>query len=595
MASARWWILGLMAVGACHAVRPEDVPAATTAAASQPAEFPGAAALLSGFDLGGERGLRHGDRLLYGVTLHDGERVTRRMLRLEVDRDDPELRTRLLHVTQNETKQPIAARPSRPMGLLLLLADADGNELQRSRIDTYDAHLESSFVAGVLAHQRNEPLPVAVALLQLFEICKLLGSDAVLKRMLGEVSSPPLDIRLLWRRTLRLEPGFEHARPCTAPAPTGGGPEPEFDLPFDLYLNDSLLVRCSAAIAVPRGPTAAAAGIIRLSAQQAEQPGPRLELELLGAARGPRSDFAAHGAAVFLGYGYEGVALAFSPDGRFVAMPGARGVVELRDLRREDPSPAIELLGSIERTAALHFLDATTLLVARGKAIEVFACDGAVPGDTLQPAVVHAIDGEPGTPLDIEPAGDRSVFVGFSGAGVERWTLAADSAAPQRETVRGATWQTGHDSAGHKFSFAITPPGGWLLGGRGPDRCLVRNTPTDSDAEGETLWTRTAIGTWQATPHPLVKEPKARRQRWDGDGELLPWDEVAHGLMLSQRRDQTAHGAVAEFIAVTRDAVRNLGPAHAATSRYIHGFSPDGAFYACVGPGHRVLVRVAGP
>ena len=110
-----------------------------------------------------------------------------------------------------------------------------------------------------------------------------------------------------------------------------------------------------------------------------------------------------------------------------------------------------------------------------------------------------------------------------------------------------------------------------------------------------TAATRTASGTWQAAPHPLVKEPKARRQRWDGDSELLPWDEVAHGLMLSQRRDQTAHGAVAGFIAVTSDAARNLGPAHAPTSRYIHGFSPDGAFYACVGPGHRVLVRVAGP
>jgi hypothetical protein len=485
------------------------------------------------------------------------------------------------------------------MGLLLLLADADGNELQRSRIDTYDAHLESSFTAGVLAHQRNDPLPVAVAQLQLLEICKLLGSDAVLKRMLGEVASPPLDIRLLWRRTLRLEPGFEHARPCTAPAPTGGGPEPEFDLPFDLYLNDSLLVRCSAAIAVPRGPTAAAAGIIRLSAQQAEQPGPRLELELLGAARGPRSDFAAHGAAVFLGYGYEGVALAFSPDGRFVAMPGARGVVELRDLRREDPSPAVELLGSIERTAALHFLDATTLLVARGTAIEVFACDAAVPGVTMAPAVVHAIDGNPGTPVAIEPAGERSVFVGFVGAAVERWTLPGDGGAPQRETVCKETWQTGIDAAGNKFSMAPTPPIGWLLGGRGPERCLVRWTPMlvedNNQRPVETLWTRSSNGTWTAAPQPLVAEPKARRQRWDGDSEPLPWDEVAHGLMLSQRRDQTAHGAVAGFLAVTRDAVRNLGPAHAPTSRYMHGFSPDGAFYACVGPGHRVLVRVANP
>jgi hypothetical protein len=65
--------------------------------------------------------------------------------------------------------------------------------------------------------------------------------------------------------------------------------------------------------------------------------------------------------------------------------------------------------------------------------------------------------------------------------------------------------------------------------------------------------------------------------------------------MLSQRRDQTAHGTVAGFIAVTHGTVRNLGQAHAPTSRYIHGFSPDGRFYACVGPGHRVLARVPGP
>jgi hypothetical protein len=382
MACTRWWILGLLAVGACRTVRPEDVPTATTAAASQAAAFPGAPSLLSGFDLGGERGLRHGDRLLYGVTLQDGERVSRRLLRLEVDRDDPELDTHLLLVQQKEPQRRLASRPTRPMGLLLLLTDADGKELQRSRIDTFDAHLESSFTAGVLAQQRNDPLPVAVATLQLLEICNLLGSDAILKRLLGEVASVPLDIRLLWRRRLVLEPGFEQATPCAATAAAGGGPQPVFDLPFDLYLNDSLLVRCTAAIVAPQGPTAAAAGIVRLSAQQAEQPGPRLELELLAAARGPRSDFAAHEAAAFLGYDDEGTALAFSPDGRFVAMPGARGTVELRDLRREDPSPAIELLGSIERTAALHFLDATTLLVARGKAIEVFSCDGAMPGGT---------------------------------------------------------------------------------------------------------------------------------------------------------------------------------------------------------------------
>jgi len=596
--STRWSLLVLMAFGACRAVRPEDVPAVVLAATSPPTAFPGATSLLPGFDLGGERGLRHGDRLLYGVTLHDGERVTRRLLQLEVDRDDPRLDTHLILVRQKEPERRLASRPTRKMGLRLLLTDAAGTELQRSRIDTFDAILESSFTAGVLAQQRNDPLPVAVATLQLLEICNLLSSDPILKRLLGEVASVPLDIRLLWRRSLVLEPGFAQATPwAAATAPAGdAGPRPVFNLPFDLYLNDSLLVRCSAAIAVPHGPTAAAAGIVRLSAQQAEQPGPRIELELLGAARGPHSDFAAHGAAAFLGYDDEGTALAFSPDGRFVAMPGARGVVELRDLQREDPSLATDLQGAIDRTAALHFLDATTLLVARGKAIEVFLCGDAVPGASIAPAVVHAIDGEPGLPVALEPAGDRSVFVGFLGAAVERWTFPVGNVPPQRETVCGATSERGRDAAGNQFSAVTTPPAGWLLGGRGPERCLVRWTPLLAESENqnqtETLWTRTPTGTWQATPHALVAEPQARRQRWDGDGELLPWDQVAVGLMLSQRRDRTAHGAVAGAITVTRGTARTLGQAHERPARYCHGFSPDGRFFACVGPGHRLLVRV---
>lgn len=615
---ARWSTIGLLA--ACSTVRPEDAPVvapmthaqASASAANRDRDLPGAAALLRGFDCTGERQLRDGDQLLFGITVHDVDRpVERHLLRLLVRQDDAELSTKLASM-RDATGRVVLERPTRAVGLDLALFGADGAPLATSRLDSVDVFLGSSFVESVARSRAGENVRQLLVQSQLAEIANLLANDSILQRLLREVASIPWDVRLLWRRELSLRTDCNEA---TVPAGGGSGPlAAQFDLPFDLFLNDSLMVRLSAAVAEPHGPTAAVAGIVRLVAQQADRPERRLELELLATARGPRSEFAAHGAAAFLGFTDEGAGLAYSPGGRWLALPGPPGVVELRDLHRTDPSVPCRLLGERAEVRALHFLDAGTLLVARGDVIECFDCTKATVGE--ERAAIAAIPGhaaESMAVLAIEPAGERSVFVGFAGAEVERWTFTASStatstsasamastAAPsvRREAVRAATFEvmSVQRSDGKQQDLRVRrhPSFGWLLGSEAGDRCVVRwpenrEVPSAADA----LWQRADDGTWREQPLPPLPREFARQARWrTGEVDGLAWDEVAFGQMMARPRQGGGHGAVAGLVGITFGTTRTLGMCHDSSRRFVHGFSPDGRFYAYCAPGHRVLARV---
>lgn len=616
---AGWTTLGLLA--ACSAVRPEDVPepAAATASvtatenAGRAARFPGADALLRGFDFAGERQLRNGDTLLFGVTVRDGERNQHRLLQLAVERDDPELKTALATLSRAigtrssaGKSEPFARivleRPTRKLQVALRLFEADGRELARSRLDTRDVHLESSFVAAVQAlrrgnrfQQENQQLVVHS---QLGAIATMLANDPVLKQLLAEVASVPLDVRLLWRRELSLECYGDKAVAVAAAADVPSPTQARFDLPFDLFLNDSLLVRLSVAIAEPYGPTAAVAGIVRLLAQQADRPDRQLTLELLAAARGPRSELQAHGAAAFLGSSDEGIGLAFSPDARWLALPGPLGTVELRDLRHDDPSVPCRLLGACESVEALHFLDERTLLVARGAVVECFDCTNAVVGGELRPVAKLASERtDHGSILAIEPAGEHAVFVGWPGAGVERWTFGDGRELVLREVVRAATFDSVDlevDGVKQKGRSWQHPPPGWLLGGDDADRCVVRVRTSSKPPTIDSLWQQQADGAWteQVLPALATKQEWGRRARWRRDGDVEAWDEVAFGTMLARPRQGGAHAAVAGVISLTTAGTRLLGTCHS-ESDFVHGFSPDGRFYAYCAGGHRVLAKVA--
>jgi len=598
----RWSTIGLLA--ACSALRPEDVPEVgptslggqSASAESRDRDFPGAAALLRGFDLAGERQLRDGDQLLFGIAVHDGDRpVERHLLRLLVRQDDAELSTKLASM-RDATGRLVLERPTRAVGLDLALFGADGAPLATSRLDSMDVFLGSSFVESVARSRAGENVRQLLVPSQLAEIANLLANDPILQRLLREVATIPWDVRLLWRRELSLRTDCNEA---TVPADGGSGPlAAQFDLPFDLFLNDSLMVRLSAATAEPHGPTAAVAGIVRLVAQQADRPERRLELQLLATARGPRSEFAAHGAAAFLGFTDEGTGLAFSPDGRWLALPGPQGVVELRDLHRADPSVPCRLLGERAEVRALHFLDAGTLLVARGDVVECFDCTKAAVGEERPATAVipgHATGAN--AVLAIEPAGERAVFVGFAGAEVERWTF-TDPAMARRESVRAATFEVmsvqRSDGKQQDLQVRRHPPLGWLLGSAAGDRCIVRwpenrEVPSAADA----LWQRGDDGTWREQPLPPLPKEFARQARWrTGEDDGLAWDEVAFGQMMARPRQGGGHGAVAGFVGITFRTTRTLGACHEGNRRFVHGFSPDGRFYAYCAPGHRVLARV---
>lgn len=608
--------VGCVLFAACAALRPEDVPepaAATAAAATandaeRAARFPGAAGLLRGFDFAGERQLRDGDTLLFGVTVHDAAATKRWLLRLVVERDDPELKTALATMRRLTDQRVVMQRPTRELVVALQLFDGDGRELAQSRLQTMDLVLESSFVAAVQALRRGDQDQEVVVRTQLAEIAGLLANDPVLNRLLAEVASVPLDLRLLWRRELSLQVYCDKATEVVGAGALAVPTPARFDLPFDLFLNDSLLVRLSVAVAEPHGPTAAVAGIVRLLAQQADRPERQLTMELLAAARGPRSELVANGATAFLGIADEGFGLAFSPDGRWLAMPGPLGTVELRDLPQDDPSVPCRLLGAFQSVGALHFLDDRTLLVARGHAIERFDCTNARVGGELRPvATIAGGEAERGPVLAIEPAGDGAVFVGWPAALVERWTFDGTLVPTQRELVRPATIETMEMSVGggprQPVAVRPHPHCGWLLGGGDRDRCLVRRWEKGGNgAFVYASWRRDADGTWSERTLPPMPRTPARSGLWRAFGAdgapVAGWvpapavaDEVAFGDAVARPRRGMGHADVAEQVRLTFGETRRLGTPYGG-NWFVHGFSPDGRFYAYCGAGHRVLAKV---
>jgi hypothetical protein len=609
-------VVGCGLLAACAALRPEDVPepagataaAATTNDAERAARFPGAAALLRSFDFAGERQLRDGDTLLFGVTVHDAAATQQWLLRLVVERDDPELATTLATMRRYSDQRVVMQRPTRDLVVALQLFDGDGRELAQSRLKTMDLVLESSFVAAVQALRRGDQDQEVVVRAQLAEIASLLANDPVLKRLLAEVASVPLDLRLLWRRELSLQVYCDKATEVVGAGALAAPSPARFDLPFDLFLNDSLLVRLSVAVAEPHGPTAAVAGIVQLLAQQADRPERRLTMELLAAARGPRSELVANGATAFLGIADEGYGLAYSPDGRWLALPGPRGTIELRDLRQDDPSVPCRLLGDFAAVHAVHFLDASTLLVARGNTIERFDCTHAKVGCELRPlATIAGGEAERGPVLAIEPAGDGAVFVGWPAALVERWTFDGALVPTQRELVRPATIETAEISVGggakQQVAVRPAPSCGWLLGGSDRDRCLVRRwQPGGDGAVVYASWRREADGTWSGRPLPPMPRAPARSGLWRAFGAdgapVAGWvpdpavaDEVAFGDAVARPRRGLGHADVAERLCLTFGGTRCLGTPYGG-DWFVHGFSPDGRFYAYCAGGHRVLAKV---
>lgn len=582
-----WVSLAALLGAACAAVTPEQSPpVATPAAVRTVAEtWPGAAALLTGFATGGEQPLREGDAVLYGIELARGDEVTRHLLRVDVQRGKPANDVGTLSFRGFDGEGGTARLPDRVVRQVTLrftLYDAVGTLLQESRSEpTPDFFFEASFVRGIEAARAGDARVHGIASARLLQIVRLLQQDPILKRLLGAVASVPFDLRLLFRRDIVLQTSFEKGRavpaaPDDALATLAG---PRYELPFDLLLNDAAFVRLMATVTDPHGPTGATAGILLLRAQQADDPTRQVRLQLLASARGPRTDWQAHGVLTSCGTVDTGVALAFSPDGRFVATPGERGVVELRDLAAADPTVPRLLGGAPEPVGALAFLDAGTLLVGRGSRVEVFAVGAGAWAEPMAPVRVVPTQ-RPVRALEV--AGPHTCFVGLPAAEVERWTFGGE--ALEVETVRAPVATEAVVGDGPPMPFFELPKPGFLVAGDDPDRVVVGWRGVDHEC------VRGADGRWSSALLPPLPKGHTRADRWRRPGAAL-FDRLHHGAGWAQADAAGTKCFGGNLLMVMAgDRTRLVGRGHPDRDAVLHGFDPSGRCWVFVAPGYRVFV-----
>jgi hypothetical protein len=556
----------LALLASCASVRPEDVPTprGLEAAAARPPEFPGAASLLAGIDLAGERALRHGDRVLYGVEAQRGDRVERFLLRITASRHRPgfDLGSATITTHKDGVLTNERTRRVRRLDLGLELFDAHGAPLATSRIsDAADMIFEESFVDGITAAAEQDHLAHGLAAARLVEIVKLLQSDPILHDLVGRVAVVPWDLRLLFRRELRLVTHFDQGVPLdlsTDAAAAGLGRH--FALPFDLLLNDSLLVRLNATVVAPHGPTGATAGIVALRAQQATDEGNQIRLRLLAAERGERSDFVRHGIDATVGFTSEPAALAFSPDGRWLVLPATATALALHDLTAADPAATARRLRFDEPVRTFVFLADGALAVAQGSRL--------VRVDPLRqdgPTLLHDRGGSAITAL--AAAGASACFVALADGAIERWSLPTPGTVITVRPASRAEPDAEPDDAADRLDAA------------GADRVVARC--------GERWLRFTNVGEhWREEP-----DDDATRESFLGRGDA-PAARVALGGLLAQASPDARASAGGLLLLFGREHTRSIARVNDAPERVVHGFDPAGRFYAYCAPGFRLLVDV---
>ncbi|MBZ0151721.1 MAG: hypothetical protein K8J09_09340, partial [Planctomycetes bacterium] len=345
------------------------------------------------------------------------------------------------------------------------------------------------------------------------------------------------------------------------------------ELSFDLYLNGSLFVRLVATVVAPRGPLGAVAGIVALRAQQADDPERQVRLLLLGARRGPRDEWQQRAVLAIPGWRDEGVALAFSPDGRFVATPGD-AAVELREPAVAPMSPT-RLLHGGGPVGALAFLDADTLLVGNGAQVALYEVGGAAPGSVIAAAATFGLDREL---CGLEVVGGGVVFVLTVGAGIERWTFAGGRREAV-EVVRAAAPTKGRLDSGEEVEFYGRPGIGAMVAAEAERVVLAWH-----GAERE--WCRDAAGAWQAQVLPRGHRRQQRLRR----PEALPGDALAPGLDLLKSPDSRLSAFTGRTVTVLGPKVEVLGVGYDPGDAFVHGFDTTSRWYAFVAPGYRLLV-----
>jgi hypothetical protein len=256
----------LAALAACASAPQPDVELGPPVLDLAPADFPGAGAMLSGFDApGGEAEWRAGDEVLFGLRLRHGGRDRHWLLRVELEQAEA------LDDAAEQGKTPAVLEPvtwpikvngesaqfrSRLCRVLVTVADRDGKVLARSHPLLPRDFLQHGFQPACsavrkllddrpgLRHQAHfyallderllaESVVCALALLQVVQ------GDEVLSPLLWEVVQRPSLLSLIgnFGANVVVQPRFQLTERASPPSAVPAGEA--WRVPMRLFVNDT--------------------------------------------------------------------------------------------------------------------------------------------------------------------------------------------------------------------------------------------------------------------------------------------------------------------------------------------------------------------
>ncbi|MEO6593696.1 MAG: hypothetical protein ABIP94_02965 [Planctomycetota bacterium] len=305
----------MLGATACRSTEAPDVRLVDAARSLPSSAFPGASALLDGFDpLAADDAWRAGDEVLYGLRLLRAGHARHWLLHLRlteplaIARANDEVGAGELlppvewSIRINDEPQAFGSRLCR---VIATVTDAAGVVLGRSEPllprdflqrgfstacqlvqQRLDAHPETrgsdEFYTGMDVRPLAEATVCTVALLQVVQ------EDDVLAPLLWHVVQRPSIWSVVANLGARvvLRPRFHAA--AEAPSPVAGaGPGPVWRVPMNLMVNDTLALQVEMLVGGAVPPFALCGGMLGATAHHPMQAGTEFSLILLGARRGP--------------------------------------------------------------------------------------------------------------------------------------------------------------------------------------------------------------------------------------------------------------------------------------------------------------------
>jgi hypothetical protein len=263
------------------------------------ATFAGREAILGGFDAPSPAAdWRVGDSALFGLEVHRGASVERRLLRLRVARRTGRPRIDLRDGRFLEGHQTVRTNVSlrradghatghtlslTPIEVQVTHFDADGTERSGSSVELYEELLATGL--HPLASGTDEARQIEASLL-LFMLQRLGTADPTLGELLFTVVERPSILSVLWHFGVDVRLVGHEGRPGTSPA---GVPDARdvAVLPLDVLVNGSPALHADIVVAPPRHPYAVTGGVLGAVVRHASDPRRVAVLRLLAARRGP--------------------------------------------------------------------------------------------------------------------------------------------------------------------------------------------------------------------------------------------------------------------------------------------------------------------